>query len=481
MKCLASPLASALATLAVAALSTGSEPRLREAWVGKLDLGLMQPVLQLRVLEDDSGATRARFDSITERRTDFEAVWSIEDGVLRFEVPSIRATYSGELDAAGTTAVGRFAQGGRDFALTLRRQDAAYEEVHTWENRPQRPRPPFPYRAEEVVFENRADGVRLAGTLTLPAGNGPHPAVVLVSGSGPQDRDETLMEHKPFLVLADHLSRRGIAVLRYDDRGTAGSSGDFAAALTEDFARDAEAGLDFLRAHAAIDPARIGIVGHSEGGLVAPLVAAAREEVALIALLAAPGVLGRELAVAQSESIARAEGADEATLEASAKVLEVLLQAVESARDGDDVQARLREAMRTAVEALPDEQRELVRAERNLFTVMLPTYASPWFRAILRHDPAPILREVRCPVLALNGEKDVQVLPRQNLPAIRRALTEGGNPDFEVVELPGLNHMLQRCEGGAVSEYVSIAQTLDPAALELLGGWLERRLRAGPR
>ncbi len=450
---------------------------LREAWVGELHLGPIKAVMQFRIEANVAGATRAFFDSVSEKRTDFDAQWRIEGEELAFDVAEVGATFRGELDAAHEHAQGRFKQGGRELPLTLERRAKAYEPKYTWETRPQRPKAPFPYSSHEVTFANERDGCTLAGTLTLPQGDGRFPAVILVSGSGPQDRDETLFEHKPFLVLADHLSRRGFAVLRCDDRGTAGSTGKFSSATTEDFARDAEAALDFLRKHERIDPARIGLIGHSEGGLIVPLVAAARREVAALVLLAGPGVPGSTIVREQATSIARAEGASDAQLRLQEAVIDAVLRSVGTAAADAQLETDISAAVAEAVAKLPEAERELAREGRDAFRAQLSSFTSPWFRFFVRHDPLPVLRRVHCPVLALSGSKDVQVVPvSTNLAGIERALTEGGNTDHEARELPGLNHMFQTCERGAISEFVSIQETLAPVALETIERWLAQRL-----
>lgn len=451
---------------------------LREAWVGSLKVGPFEAVLQFRIEQDGAGATRAFFDSITEKRTDFEASWRIEGDELAFDVAQVGATYRGKLNAEHTRADGRFVQGGQDRALLLERRTSVYQPKFAWDTRPQKPRAPFPYSAHEVQVRNERDGVTLAGTLTLPAGGARVPAVILVSGSGPQDRDETLFEHKPFLVLADYLSRRGFAVLRCDDRGTASSTGKFSTATTGDFARDAEAALDFLRQHERIDPARIALIGHSEGGLVVPLVAAARGEVAAIVLLAGPGVSGAEIAREQATSIARAEGAGAAQLHLQQVVIDAVLATVEAAAPEAKLETEIGAAVADAVSKLPEEQRELAREGRDAFRAQLSNYTSPWFRFFVHHDPRTVLRRVHCPVLALAGSKDVQVAPpTKNLAEIERALKEGGNADHEVRELAGLNHMFQACESGAMSEFLSIQETLNPVALDAIERWLAKRLK----
>jgi pimeloyl-ACP methyl ester carboxylesterase len=450
---------------------------LREAWIGKLRVGPIEAVLQFRIEANEVGQTRALFDSISDKRADLAAEWRSDGADLAFNVAEVGAEFRGRLNAARTQAVGHFRQGGRELPLSLERRTSAYASEYTWERRAQRPRAPFPYTEQALRFTNERDAVVLAGTLSIPRGAGPHPAVVLISGSGPQDRDETLFEHKPFLVLADYLSRHGIAVLRYDDRGTAESSGTFALATIEDFARDASAAVDCLRTHASIDPARIGLIGHSEGGLVAPLVATERSDVALIVLLAGPGVSGAQVVRAQSVDIARAEGAGEVELKLQQAVMNVVVSVVERAETAAGLEDEIQAAVAAFVATLPDDERALASAAAPTFRAQLGAFTTPWFRHFVRQDPRTVLRRVRCPVLALSGSKDVQVSPRINLPEIERALADGGNADHEVRELTGLNHMFQSCTSGAISEFLALPETLSPVALETIERWISQRVR----
>ncbi|MBK7645336.1 MAG: alpha/beta fold hydrolase [Planctomycetes bacterium] len=455
---------------------------LREAWIGKLHVGPFEAVMQFRVEADAAGATRAFFDSLSEQRTDFVAQWRIEGEQLCFDVEEVGAHYRGTLDATRAHAEGTFEQGGRELPLALDRSAKVYEPVYKWETRAQRPKAPFPYASEEVRFRNERDGLELAGTLTLPAGEGRHPAVVLISGSGQQDRDETLMEHKPFLVIADYLGRHGIAVLRYDDRGSFASGGDFGPATTADFAHDASAAVDFLQRDARIDPARIALCGHSEGGLVAPLVAVERTDLAGIVLLAGPGISCADIVREQSVSIPRSEGAGPAELQLQQAVLGAVVEAVQGARDGSDLTAAIQSAVAEAVAKLPEAERALASESAEAFRGQLTGFTTPWFRYFVKHDPLAVLRRVHCPVLALAGSKDVQVYPpARNLAGIASALAEGGNSDHETRELPGLNHMFQRCSRGSISEILALPETFDPAALEVLEHWLSGHLRAPAR
>ena len=453
-----------------------SKETLREAWIGELNMGLMKPLMQFRIVTLASGTTSAYFDSITEGRTGFKATWSIDGDELKFDVAQINLKYRGKLNEAGDTAEGTWSQGGREVPLTLQKKATEHNSVNVWGNRPQRPVGPFPYDAEDVTFENQADGVTLAGTLTIPKNPGKHPVVVLISGSGAQDRDETLLEHKPFLVLADYLSRHGIAVLRYDDRGTNQSTGSFSDATTEDFARDASAAVEFLKRHDRINPAEIGLAGHSEGGLIAPMVVALRTDVAFIVLLAATGVDGVTISESQTQAMLKAEGTDESEIEIAMTINRAVIEAAMSVGPGEDFADQIQPVIDQVMQKIPESDRE--EAAKNIgqgITVAKQQMKSKWMRFFLAYDPRPALTKIQCPVLVISGSKDLQVLPDLNMPEIEKALATGGNKDFEIVVLEGLNHLFQECETGSMSEYVAIQETFNPVALEKIGDWIVKR------
>jgi pimeloyl-ACP methyl ester carboxylesterase len=331
--------------------------------------------------------------------------------------------------------------------------------------RPQAPKPPLPYRVEEVTVDS-APGVKLAGALTLPQGKGPFPAVVMITGAGAQDRDETMLGHKPFAVIADRLTRDGIAVLRMDDRGYARSTGDFDTATDDDFAVDTAADVAFLRKRADIDPARIGLIGHSEGGIVAPKVAARDPKIAFIVLMAGVGAPIAEMDKAERASLLPAVGATPDQIRRIQLILDHCVIAMRGSKDQAEAHAR-------ALAVIKAEGGDLIRSDAQA-EVIATRYSSAWTRGLMDYDPRPTLAKVKCPILALNGSKDVQVLPEQNLSAIRQATK--GNPDVTIVELPGLNHLFQTAGTGAVGEYAEIEETIAPIALDTMSAWIRRHV-----
>ncbi len=349
-------------------------------------------------------------------------------------------------------------------------------------SRPQEPKPPYPYEAREVVVSH-PDGHTLAGTLTIPEpdkfGEGPHPAVVMITGSGPQDRDESLLGHKPFAVLADHLTRQGIAVLRYDDRGTAGSTGDFASALSTDFATDAWAAVQFLHEVEAIDRSHIGLIGHSEGGVVAPMVAADHpDDIDFIVMLAGTGVPGDEIIRLQARLIMEAEGIPEERIEASlqvnAKMMNMLAGGVDSETIIEEVKPDLEELISNVTEDDGEgSDSEAIAQSMQMLTAQLD---SAWLRTFLTYDPRPTLAKVRCPILALNGTLDLQVWHEQNLPEIEKAVRDAGG-NVTVKSYENRNHLFQPAEIGTVGEYVQIEITMDPIVMDDIAQWIREQVK----
>jgi len=429
-------------------------------WQGALEGNGMRLRLQLHVSHDDQKQLVAALDSPDQQVSGLPAIKVRQkDAAFHFEIPVVTGVYDGTLNAAKTTITGSWTQNGIEQKLNFKRSDQLLELV-----RPQNPVKPYPYKEEEITFPNEKAKITLAGTLTLPRGPGPFPAAILLSGSGPQDRDESIVGHRPFLVLADHLTRKGIAVLRFDKRGIGKSTGDYANATTEDFAADAEAALSYLKTRKEIDPKRTGFIGHSEGGLIAPLVASRSGGVAWIVLLAGPGLNGEDTLLLQSELILKSSGVDDDQIAKTRAFNKQTYALVRQEKDPAALQAKLTDLVQSSS-----------------MSAMLPPAAlqsqlrvvtSPWFRFFLDYDPVPALQKTTCPVLALTGEKDIQVPSRENLPKIQKALQDGGNKDFQATELPGLNHLFQHSPTGSIGEYGSIEETMAPEALNAVSDWV---------
>lgn len=434
------------------------------AWMGTLDLGGLKLRLVFHITNTADGLT-ATMDSPDQNTTGLPVTVVTRNGSsLKLEMKQIGGVFDGKISDDHSSIAGLWSQRGNSFPLVLKlvKDKAALER-----RRPQEPTRPYPYQEVEVSYDNKSQSDTLAGTLTIPSGKGPFPAVLLIPGSGPQDRDESVMGHRPFLVLSDWLTRNGIVVLRTDDRGVGKSTGDFATATTADFATDAEAGVAFLKARLEVDPSKIGLIGHSEGAIIAPMVAARNHDVDFIVMMAGSGVPGDQILVEQTLLISRAEGMSEDAAEKKAfEEKEILaLVAKEKEEDVRTLQGQLREKLAGQVK-----QPEL--------DAQIAVLTSPWFRYFVSYDPATALRHVTCPVLALSGEKDLQVPPNQNLPALRKALEDAGNKNFEVDELPGLNHLFQTANTGAPSEYALIEETMSPVVLEKITTWIHRLANA---
>jgi uncharacterized protein len=430
-------------------------------WIGTLDTGALKLRIVFHITNTTDGL-KATMDSPDQSVSGIAASAVRLDGSsVTVEVARINGVFEGKASSDLATLDGTWKQGPGSAPLKLKRVQDAKSELAP-PSRPQNPQKPYPYREEDVIYDNKSAGNKLAGTLTIPTGKGPFPAVVLITGSGPQDRDESLMGHKPFLVLSDYLTRQGIAVLRVDDRGVAKSTGDFATATTADFATDTEAGIAYLKTRPEVDAKKIGLIGHSEGGVIAPMIAARNRDVAFIVMLAGSGVPGDQIIVAQTELISEASGmSHDQAMKAGARQGE-FMDLIRQTSDQAALEKQLHEKL---APQMPEAQ--IGAAIRQL--------TSPWLRYFINYDPAIALRKVTCPVLALNGGKDLQVPPKQNLPAIRKALEAAGNKDFETDELPGLNHLFQTAKTGSPSEYAQIEETMSPVALEKIAGWILKR------
>src|SRR5665648_423997 len=434
--CLALIIACSVSMIGFSQEQDTSEISIEGIWEGKLKVPGTELRIVLNISKNPDGILTATLDSPDQGATGIPVEEVIfKDNILRLEVKSAGGVFEGKVSEDFLVIEGEWKQFGQSLPLTINRVDKAVEIP-----RPQVPKKHYPYIEEEEIYENKEEGITLAASLTLPSGNGPFPAVLLITGSGPQDRNETIYNHSPFLVLADYLTRQDIAVLRVDDRGVGESTGDFSQATSEDFASDVLAGVEYLKTCKEIDPKKIGLIGHSEGGIIAPMVAVKSPDVAFIVLMAGTGLTGEEILYLQGALISRAMGVSEE----------------------DIIKNR----------QLSDEKKEQIGDPEVFLEAQLQSLLSPWLKFFLTYDPKPILSKVKCPVLAINGEKDLQVPPKENLSTIEEYLKTGGNQNYTIKELPGLNHLFQTTQTGLPSEYAKIEETISPVALKIVGDWI---------
>jgi len=442
-------------------------------WYGALDFQGMQLRLVFHLTEKDD-ILQASMDSPDQGVLGIPVnEVSFKDQILNIRIPEIDLIYTGKVNDKFTLIDGTLTQRGVAFPMGLSRKEVEKKTM----NRPQEPKGPFPYKEESVEVVNKIDEIKLAGTLSLPKTEKKHPVVILISGSGPQDRNEELLGHKPFLVLSDHLVRKGIGVLRMDDRGVGASGGDFSMATTEDFSRDVAAAVDYLKTRSDIDQKKIGLIGHSEGGMIAPMVASSSYDVSYIVLLAGPGTPIMDLMLSQSELISMADGKTKEDIDFNTNILTQSYQSIKKIDDVDLLKGELRAIYRTAMDKAPQEKLAAL-GDLNVFIENeVDQLTTPWFRYFIRFNPENYLKKVSCPVLAINGEKDLQVPVKENLAGIKNALEAAGNKNFVTKELPGLNHLFQPSKTGSPSEYAEIEETFSPIALNEISRWIQQQVR----
>ena len=441
-------------------------------WSGAIEAGGIKLRLVFKVSKIATGF-QAKFDSIDQGATDLDVdTVTVEDRLVKFEAKKYGFRYEGKLNDQGDEMNGVLYQGPASLPLVLKR----VADLPTI-NRPQDPKKPYPYDEEEVSYRNEKDNIKLVGTLTLPRGGGSHPAVVLITGSGAQDRNETIAGHRPFLVLADHLTRNGIAVLRVDDRGVGGSEPGSPTATSENYAGDALAGVQFLKTRKEINPKKIGLIGHSEGGMIAPIAAARSTDVAFIVLLAGAGQRGEDIIYSQTELIQKAMGTDPEVI-TQANALQKRIHAIVKAQeDGKRIGELVNEDVTRFVAGLNESQRKAFVPIESTIKALSPMYQTAWFRYFIMFDPTPVLKKVTVPVLALNGEQDLQVPWKENLDLIAAALKAGNNKDFTTKSFPKLNHLFQTSQTGALSEYGTIEETMSTEVLNTISEWILKRTK----
>lgn len=391
---------------------------------------------------------------------------SFKGGVLFIDGANLGIKYEGKFNTTSERFEGKFTEGANSLRLHLKKGELTSEKTV---KRPQEPVEPYPYLEEEVVFANKEANVSLAGTLTLPGNNKKSPVVILISGSGPQDRDETFANHKPFWILADHLTRQGIAVLRFDDRGVGKSTGNFSKATTADFSTDVLSAVKYLKSRHDIDSNNIGLIGHSEGGIIAPLAANQTKDVSFIVLLASTGIPGSEISLMQSISMRPFPVPNEAAYE------QAIRKAIAIAASNKELSVIKNELLEHYNATITPILNPLVGDDKKVTQIingLIETRTTPWVRYFYNYNPATEIEKLSIPVLSLNGTNDTQVVAEINQKGIKDALIKGKNKDFKVLKLEGLNHFFQESKSGKMDEYSKIEQTFSPIALNEISSWV---------
>lgn len=437
-----------------------------QIWYGELSVSGMKIPLQLHVEKETQGVVKMYSPSQSKQGFPVEK-WRWKNGEMSWEIAKLKVKYSGTWLEDSAAIVGVFTQGGMQIPLKWKKEASPMAEPMAEVIRPQTPRPPFDYQTEELKFvsDDHGQPIQLSGTLVTPKGEGPFPCLVMISGSGPQNRDEEIMGHKPFAVIADQLVKKGWATFRYDDRGVAHSQGEFAKATSFDFAIDANAAFKMISTHAKIDSKKIGLLGHSEGGLVAPIVAAENQAIYCIVSLAGPGVWGSQIILQQTEDIGKSEGVAEKDLNQSLNTSNAIMTFVQNEKDSLSVAKAIRKYVFKVNKKKSKDDRE------NLFEEYNSAFNNPWMSTFIKTDPIPYWQKVQCPTLILNGDKDWQVRYDQNANRIAETLMRNNVP-FEKVILADHNHLFQYSESGKVSEYSKIDETISPETLETIIDWL---------
>jgi uncharacterized protein len=439
-------------------------------WLGSIEFNGMKLRILLKVSKTSDGFA-AKFDSLDQGATDLEIdAIREQNNLVSFEAKKYGLSYEGTVGAGGDEISGTFKQGAGSMPLIFKRTTGMPKT-----NRPQDPPKPYPYDEEEVSYKNAKDDVKLAGTLTLPRGAGQYPAVILITGSGAQDRNETVAGHRPFLVLADYLTRKGIAVLRVDDRGVGGSELGSTSATSENFAGDVLAGIEYLKTRKEINPKQIGLIGHSEGGMIAPMVAARTTDAAFIVLLAGLGQTGEDVIYTQTALLQKAGGTNQTTTAQTISVMKNIVAILKAEPDNNRAEQRIRETLAKHTAEMSEDQRKAFAPTEATIKAQIPMYLSGWFRYFVAFDPRPTLKKVKVPVLALNGENDLQVAWKENLDLIADGLKAGGNKDYTVKSFPKLNHLFQTSRTGQLDEYGKIEETFSPTVLETIADWILKR------
>ncbi len=430
-------------------------------WIGELNVG--GTILEIAFhLKNDENGLKATMDIPKQGLSNSPAQTATYiDSTLTIKFPTFGMEYKARLNQENKF-IGNLSQSGQSLPMNLTK---GIIEL----NRPQEPKAPFPYYSENVTFENKADNIKLSGTLTLPKKEGKFPVAIIISGSGPQNRDGEMFGHKPYFVLADYLTKNGIGVLRYDERGVGDSQGDFETAAINEFSSDVKSAIDYLKTRKDIDPSKIGLIGHSIGGIIAPKVAVENGNIGFIVLMAGPGINGDKIMLSQKAALERLMGYSEMEIEQSQGFVKGAYDIIlNSNLDNPSLKDSINSFYLNKYGALlPENQRDALVDQITSYEVV----------SLIKSEPSVYLEKIKCPVLAINGSKDFQVLPKENLAAIKNSIEKNGNKKVKTVELENLNHLFQESKTGMLSEYSEIEQTMSPVVLELISGWIKEQIK----
>ena len=439
------------------------------SWLGELEIPNTAKLrMGITIIKTTGNSYKAVLNIIDQATGDIpcdEVIHKNDSVIIR--INGLGIEIAGIIDPQHKSIMSEFRQRGGIFPVLFSRVDKLPEL-----SRPQEPKKPYPYNEENVVFENKKAGIKLAGTLTFPKSKTRIPAVILVTGSGQQDRNEEIGRHKPFWIIADYLTRHGIAVLRVDDRGIGGSTGNFDLSTTGDFAEDALAGITFLKSRQEINPKKIGIIGHSEGGMIAPLAASMSSDVAFIVSMAGVFTNFEDVVIDQILNQLKLQGIKDEDIELERNWRKKIYSLAKEDTDSASAAKNLWEIY----DKLTEDEVARLNWPRGRQNAQIKLVLNPWWRYILAMDNKTILINVKCPVLAIYGELDQQVIPDKNIPIIEEAMNEGGNKDFMVKKLPGLNHLFQTAKTGSEYEYFRIEETISPKALNIISDWILKQV-----
>lgn len=442
-------------------------------WLGKLPVEANYLALGVTISKTTDGKFKAIFASPDQAILEIPTGNIVVTDSILIPIPIIGAKFIGAI--TNNNLGGYFHQGGNILPITFYRQKKPINL-----NKPQTPKPTTDYKTDSVVYKNEVSRNMLGATFSYSTSNKLLPAIILITGSGQQDRDERIGNHKPFAVLADMLTRQGFAVLRVDDRGIGKSTGNFSKATTEDFVTDVNAGINWLKNQPQVDTNKIGLIGHSEGGLIAPMVACTNKRINFIVMLAGPGTNGKQVLVDQVLTLVTSTGVSTKAGKKYQKFYSKLIDIALEDSTSLTAKQKVKRNYEVLVKSINAAQLKKIgyagdSTDIMITTSLLKTFSTPWMRYFVTINPADYLSKLNCKVLAINGEKDIQVIANKNIPLIKKALRKS-NADYTTEVLPGLNHLFQKCNICTGAEYFSLEETINDAALAKISTWLQQNI-----